>query len=890
MWIRNSLIIMPVVLLAVLFGSVAWVPPASEISADVSRLDKFVAYIQNDVKSLNQWFSQSAYDSDVNTYIQEGLASADGNLVPTPNLSKTIKVGEDVVIMLSPGDDAAAIGEALDKRLKQDFPKTYRGIGEFRRRDFQGAGADFENWTEGPKAASGDTKLEIDPAFAGKLQAGGLSAADAVRGRGADLAKRLLLRFRATEPDHKEHIPSAVVTDIVKRIDEVAESVLGRKAWAGGFDQWTEAMGHFMWLTGVEMELSAATAAAAPGVADAGGAAASDEEKAKAAKAEADARAEARKLAAAEVDRLAAAKHGDKAPKFASMLAMFPKARVSEHPVIECCLHDNIKWHDFDKEGKYCESEDVLFTMMMMLDPDVNTDSKTYVNSMLQFRMHDRLRFDIVYKMLYSPALFHLTYAKILPRHKFSTEEWTRQAIKKGRGPAFEGDPTYNVRKALPAQELEFQQNPVGTGPFKAFPLNGDSLPVWRSGELVRLERFDDYWNTEEIPAFKYFDFYVIDPDLGEESAEINFLAGGMDQYAVKPYLVDKYEGMRDRYYFYKRPNLQYGYFGFNLNRPVFKDLRVRQALTMAVDVDAIITAVYFGQGRRVAGPAYPMLPYYDEEYVPTYTFRQGPNKGKTLREAGERYFPFDLTEATALLEEAGWKKDGSGNLVKEGEPLKFELSYSGISSSPTAKICNLAVEQWRKLGAQVSIKELDFNTFIAERVMTRDFDMLNLGWNGGIDYDKRKLWSTSQVPPAGFNFTSFSNKRADELFDTMLKEYDSSRIITMSHEAFRLIADEQPYIFIATPYTNLAVDRHLYWAKTVTGPKGEVLRNPDGTVKREARSVVDDVLMDWKYGPRTLQTQHRRSDKILFPPSDDERSVVGEKSRFRDTKTAGKK
>jgi len=888
MWIRNSLIILPLVLIVFLLSSWAWVPSSAEISADESRQDRLIVSLPNDINSLNPWFSNSAYDSDVYSWIVEGLASANGNFVPEPCLAETLKVGEDVIVVLSPSDDPAAMRAALEAKMRESFPETFKGIREYVHRDFVGGEGKFAYWKYGPKSEGevGD-RPAVPSAYAKGIPSESGDSPTAT-GRARDLAVRFVLTFRAGAPKNESHIPSAVVTDIGERIDAVVEEAgLGAK-WVSGFDRWKEATVWYQHLTGASVPLELPSAPESPAANGKVDEAAEKIFKESQEKFNKDL--EAAKLAYGQkLTDAVKAMHGQDAPSFEGYLKDFAQGRIAEHPVIEVKLREGVKWHDFDESGRTLDAEDVLFTYEFALDKDVNTDSKSYVDTMLQMRMHGSHSFDIVYKKLYSPALFHLTYAKILPRHKFSPEEWLRQAKAKGRGPAYEGDPSYNVRKALPAQELEYSMNPVGTGPYKIFPLNGESLPTWRSGELVRLQRNDDYWNELDMSAFKYFDFYIIDPDLGEETAEINFRSGGLDLFAIKPHQVEKYEALRDKYYVYKRPNLTYSYFGFNLENPILKDLRVRQALTMAVDVDAMIQAVLYGQGRRVSGPAYPILPYYDETYVPDYTFRQGPHKGKTLKEAGMKYLPHDLKEAEALLREVGWTKNAGGKLNKDGVPLKFELSYSGISTSPTAKICALATEKWKELGVEVKDSQQDFNVFIAERVMARKYDVLNLGWNGGIDFDKRKLWASDQLPPKGYNFTAFNDPRADKLFDTMLKEYDTERVIKMSHEAFRIIADAQPYLFLFTSYTNLAVDRHIYWAPPVIGPDGKVKRDANGDIVREERSFVDDGQMNWAYGPRTQRVQHKRGAKIKFPANENERAVVAEPTRVKDLKPSAK-
>lgn len=868
MWIRNTLIALPVVLVLFLLSSWFWVPKASEVSQDPTRLERLVVSLPQDIKSLNPWFSNSAYDSDVHGYIQEGLATADGFLKPIPNLGRKIGVGEDVVVVLAADEDAASIEEKLSAAMTEQFPVHSNSSGDesarvprvyfagtrpYHNRDFMS----HSLGRDGPTLANRTDSPPNVPAEA------------------PDGSPRIVLQFRVNwevVSDPKE-IPSAVVADIADRIDRVMGD-----GWATKWSKEERAIAQYrtQFSVGEGPDLTAAKG--------------EDEAALKAARSKL---VEEWGKSATESARQA----NSAAPDFASYLAAFPASRVLEHPVLEIHLQEGVKWHDFEESKAYFDVEDVLFTYDFARHPDVNTDNKTYVNQMLQMRIHGSHRFDLVYKEMYSPALFHLTYAKILPRHRFTAGEWTKQAIRRGRGPSSDKDESFNYRRALPPAELDFTQMPVGTGPLKIHPLNGKSLPAWRNGELVRLERFDDYWNPEDLPQFKYLDFYIIDEDMGAESAEVNFAAGGMDLYAIRPHQVKSFESKRDRYYIYKRPNLQYTWFGLNLQNEILKDIRVRQALALATDVDSMIRVVNYGQARRVSGPAYPMLPYYNHDYIPNYTWRTGPHEGKTLREVFEaerarqeslpedqrdpvkldnlKYMPFNMEEAQALLREAGWVKNNAGKLVKDGQEMSLRLTYGGTSNTPGGKVCTLARERWVQLGVDIKIEEMEFNVFISERLLARNFDIVTLGWNGGIDYDKRKLWSSDQVPMAGYNFTTFNSPEADQLFKDMLKEYDTDRIIEMSHRAFQIIADAQPYIFLSTPYSNIAVDRHLYWAKPVL--------QPDGSYKREPLPMTDGEQMDLPYGPRTNRMQHVRGESPMFPPVPTERVVVGEKTLYRD-------
>lgn len=593
---------------------------------------------------------------------------------------------------------------------------------------------------------------------------------------------------------------------------------------------------------------------------------------------------------------------------FPAFLKGMPAKRFTENPLVMVTLQEGVKWHDygrvepvFDDWGRpvklpngevktetikeILDAEDVAFTFQFGRNPEHASPRKTAAEKIQQFRIHDSHTFDVSYGELYSPALSDLGYS-ILPRHRLSMNRWFAEARAKGVGPISDGKPeaSYNVKDAVTAKGLDFGLDPVGTGPLRLTWLNGDALPRWRSGELIRLETFDEYWDPLHKPHYQFMDFYVFDPDLGQETADLTFRSGGTDVYSVRQEQVEEFTRGADNWYLFKRLQLSYEYIAFNLGRKPFDNHKVRQALTMAVNVEEIIKYIVYEQGRRINGPAYPLLGYYNPDYVPDYTFLQGEHAGKNLRDlfqeaidAGDeelartyQYFPFDMDEARALLESEGYKKRDGALYTPEGKPMEFKIALGGNASSSRGKIATLAQEKWRELGIKVDLVELEWNVFINEYALQRNFDCLVLGWANGTSYDNRQLWHSEFLSPgAGLNFVEFKDKKVDALFDEILKAYETDEQIRISHEIFSRIASQNPYIFLFSPYANVAVNRDLYWAKPII-KNGKVTGH-------EERSVLDPITMNVKKGPTAweFRSQWRRAPERKFQNSESELRVV---------------
>src|SRR5262249_41868578 len=179
----------------------------------------------------------------------------------------------------------------------------------------------------------------------------------------------------------------------------------------------------------------------------------------------------------------------------------------------------------------------------------------------------------------------------------------------------------------------------IGTGPFR--------FADWMKEEYIHEVRNDDYWGPK--PEYKDLYFRII-PDYLTEELELR--SGANDVYLALPHQAERYR-KDDNYQVVPRHDGYYAYIGYNERRPQFTDPRVRRALGMAIDTDQIIRYVLSGEGKRATGPYYSNTPYHDPSLEP---------------------LPYDPEGARALLAEAGWKKNASGILEKDGKPLEFTL------------------------------------------------------------------------------------------------------------------------------------------------------------------------------------------------------------------------
>lgn len=431
---------------------------------------------------------------------------------------------------------------------------------------------------------------------------------------------------------------------------------------------------------------------------------------------------------------------------------------VEHNPVILFHLREGVFFHD----GMPVTSKDVKFTYEAIMDPANLSPRLSDFEPVLRVETPDEKTVRVVYKRLYSPALGTWSMG-ILPQHLLNQEALKKEALRRGMDVS-----NFGIRQS------SFNRNPVGCGPFR--------FKQWKTDQFVILTRFEHYW--EGPPNYQEYIFRVV-PDLVTQ--EMEFYAGTLDSYAVQPHQVDRLA--RDaRFQAFSGIAFGYTYIGYNLRREPFNDVRVRKALGMAVDVEKILKYVLHGQAERITGPFPKQTDYYDPSIPP---------------------LPYDPDGALRLLEEAGWRKDSSGRLSKNGQPMRFTLITNSGNDLRKA-ILAITQDSWRQLGIEVRTDMVEWAVFINERINKRDFDAVVLGWSMGIDPDLYQIWHSSQTGPHQLNFVGFQNPEADELIVRIRQEYRHEEQVRLCRRLHEIIANEQPYTFLYVTRWTAVLDKRI--------------------------------------------------------------------------------
>ncbi len=417
-----------------------------------------------------------------------------------------------------------------------------------------------------------------------------------------------------------------------------------------------------------------------------------------------------------------------------------------DEPEITFHLREGVRWHD----GAPFSSADVLFTYESLMSEEVASPRRSDYELVRTIETPDNYTVRVLYKKPYAPALLSWSMAMI-PRH-----------ILKGKSTAWWAE--------------HFNRNPVGTGPF--------ILDRWRTNEIITLRKNSEYW--EGSPHLDNIVLRFI-PDV--LALRLSFETQEIDVLGVQPHALGAMRENPD-YAIHSRLVPQYTYVGWNLERPIFQDRRVRQALAHAVNVPQIIKYVLYGQGVQSNGTYPPQMWFANPDLEP---------------------FTYDPDRARRLLAEAGWKdKDEQGFLVKDGERFEFTL-ITNQANEIRKDVATLIQDDLNALGIDVDVEIYEWAVFITQKIDKRDFDACVLGWSLGYDYDQYQLWHSSQSSPGGLNFCSYSNPKVDRLLELARGEFDRDRARRYCHEIQRMIYEDQPYLFLYVPKGITALHKDMF-------------------------------------------------------------------------------
>jgi len=433
-------------------------------------------------------------------------------------------------------------------------------------------------------------------------------------------------------------------------------------------------------------------------------------------------------------------------------------------------------------DGHPLDADDVLFSFRVYLDESVHAPQRDLLivgGKPVEVRRLDATTIVFTFTKPYGAGERLFDGFAILPRHLLEK-------------PYREGKLAQHWPLSTPASEW------AGLGPFR--------LKEYVPGERLVLERNPYYWKADaKGTRLPYLDELVFLFVPSSDAQVLRFQSGetdvitrlGAENFSVLARQARGYT-MTDA-----GPGLEYNFLFFNLNdlpaggsaetarkRSWFHELKFRQAVSSAVDREAIVRLVYQGRGVELWAPATP--------------------GNRRWINASLEHPARSLDRARQLLREAGfsWKNDSSGtpSLVdRDGVPVEFSIITSASNADRT-KMATLIQDDLKQLGMRVQAVPLEFRSLLDRVMKSKDYDACVLGL-ASFDADPNSdinvwlssggthLWRPSQAHPA----TPWEAE-IDRLMEQQLTALKFAERKKMYDRVQEILAQYLPMIFLASP------------------------------------------------------------------------------------------
>lgn len=452
---------------------------------------------------------------------------------------------------------------------------------------------------------------------------------------------------------------------------------------------------------------------------------------------------------------------GEYAPRLSASLPEISEDNMT----VTWKLREGLKWSD----GEPITSDDIVFTWEIISNPSSGAFNATGGFDLIEsIETPDDLTAVVQYSEPYVGYLGQFS-AALLPRHATGTAE-TMTA-------------------------WEWNMKPVSAGPF--------IVTDWRSGESITMERNPNYYEAGK-PYLDKLIFRIVP----EPAAQTAMMISGEAQVHLWPGedKVDYDALMKGKAEQVLVPGIWNMALDFNLSKPgdndptasaphpILGDIRVRQAISHAIDYDTLINDLFNAQIQHSTSPfAYG---WYQCD-IP-------------------RMYNFDAEKAKQLLTEAGWMEGPDGIRVAQGaqyapDGTRLSLEMQGYTGfEPLERVEQFIAENLKAVGVETNIINYDFSIIFGSYAdgsprKTGDYDMLlfDRGYYLEPHGEVMNSYLSTSIPtgdnPDGDNYFRWINPKADEAIQKAGSTFDQDVRREAYCELGRLIQEDavQNYIFL---------------------------------------------------------------------------------------------
>lgn len=447
-------------------------------------------------------------------------------------------------------------------------------------------------------------------------------------------------------------------------------------------------------------------------------------------------------------------------------------------------LRDDVKWHD----GQPFTAKDVLFTFQSIMHPDYTGPRRSDYTALAGVKaMDEKIKavdakaadrdaqvqaiwedwrktgnaivakddytVEVNLDEVFAPILVNLSMS-IIPEHLFKGTEGKKMA------------------------DSEWNHKPIGTGPM--------IFKDWKKGDQITLETNPDYkWGLFNKPYnLKTFIFKVVpDNNAGMaalENGEVDFAAIDADNW-------EKFTKLPDIQTF-EYTGWGYQFVGYNLKDPIVADVKVRQALTSAIDREAIVKDLRKGHASVAHTHAAP---------------------GRWDFNDNVKKWPYDPAAAGKLLDEAGWTVGSDGIRTKGGQKLTVTFTYSS-GDKYLEQLATVLQQSWAKIGVDAKIEAMKFEA-ILDKLRAGTAQSFTIGWSLGVEPDPFSIWHSK----GGFQWViNYSNPEVDKLLEEGRTVFDQAKRKELYSRFQAIVAEEQPYTWLTFNNTLVGFSKRVHGVK----------------------------------------------------------------------------
>lgn len=459
-------------------------------------------------------------------------------------------------------------------------------------------------------------------------------------------------------------------------------------------------------------------------------------------------------------------------------------------------LNPKARWHD----GRPITPEDVVWSFQVIKEH--NPSQAFYYQHVVKAEATGEREVTFTFDQAGNRELPHIVgQLTVLPKHW-----WT--------GTGADGKPRSIAETTL--------EPPLGSGPYR--------LARFEAGRTVVYERVKDYWgadlpthvgadNFDEI-RYEYFRDDTVELEAFKGDGYDVRIEASAKNWATAYDFPARKEG---RVVLDKIPEKGKGVMvGFvpNLRRDKFKDVRVREALSLVLPFEDMNRTMFFGQYERVSSYFYPTelaatgLPDGAELAILKEAEKAGPIPPQVYTTVfttpaaadaqGERA---NLKKALDLFAAAGWVNKGGKLVDAKGEAFRIEFL---ISSPAFERVGVRYREQLAKIGVDLTVRSVDSSQYV-NRVRNRDYDMIYTGWGESLSPGNEQFnyfGSEAAKRDASQNYAGIENPVVDALIKRVVFAKDRAELVAASRALDRVLL----WNHYVVPGWTLAATRMARW------------------------------------------------------------------------------